>query len=66
MRYVEFMESKGGREIANNALDRSTLIFLKVFSSYIYINNFFFSSISSTLILFVNIVLILPIGFRIN
>ncbi|KAM3748551.1 hypothetical protein ACB098_05G117700 [Castanea mollissima] len=29
MRYVEFMESKGGREIANNALDRLTLIFLK-------------------------------------
>ncbi|XP_050290159.1 pre-mRNA-processing factor 39-2-like [Quercus robur] len=29
MHYVEFMESKGGREITNNALDRSTLIFLK-------------------------------------
>lgn len=30
MRYVEFMEIKGGREIANFALDRSTKIFLKV------------------------------------
>ncbi|XP_062162711.1 pre-mRNA-processing factor 39-2 isoform X3 [Alnus glutinosa] len=29
MRYVKFMESKGGREIANHAMDRSTLIFLK-------------------------------------
>ncbi|XP_048230542.1 pre-mRNA-processing factor 39-2 isoform X3 [Ricinus communis] len=29
MRYVEFMESKGGREIANLALDRATQIFLK-------------------------------------
>lgn len=29
MRYVEFMEIKGGREIANFALDRSTKIFLK-------------------------------------
>eukprot|EP00257_Ricinus_communis_P016717 XP_015574974.1 pre-mRNA-processing factor 39 isoform X2 [Ricinus communis] len=31
MRYVEFMESKGGREIANLALDRATQIFLKVY-----------------------------------
>ncbi|PSS02958.1 Pre-mRNA-processing factor like [Actinidia chinensis var. chinensis] len=29
MRYVEFMETKGGREIANFALDRATKIFLK-------------------------------------
>uniref|UniRef100_A0A2P2L1A7 Pre-mRNA-processing factor 39 n=1 Tax=Rhizophora mucronata TaxID=61149 RepID=A0A2P2L1A7_RHIMU len=29
MRYVEFMESKGGREIANFALDRATRTFLK-------------------------------------
>lgn len=30
MRYVEFMESKGGREIAKFALERSTRVFLKV------------------------------------
>lgn len=30
MRYVEFMETKGGREIANYALNRATQIFLKV------------------------------------
>ncbi|CAL5411669.1 unnamed protein product [Camellia sinensis] len=29
MRYVEFMETKGGRELANFALDRATKIFLK-------------------------------------
>ncbi|XP_052202218.1 pre-mRNA-processing factor 39-2 isoform X2 [Diospyros lotus] len=29
MRYVEFMEIKGGRELANHALDRATKIFLK-------------------------------------
>ncbi|XP_059669215.1 pre-mRNA-processing factor 39-2 isoform X2 [Cornus florida] len=29
MRYVEFMETKGGREVANFALDRATQIFLK-------------------------------------
>ncbi|KAH9749290.1 tetratricopeptide repeat (TPR)-like superfamily protein [Citrus sinensis] len=29
MRYVDFMESKGGREIASYALDRATQIFLK-------------------------------------
>ncbi|KAF3449858.1 hypothetical protein FNV43_RR05937 [Rhamnella rubrinervis] len=29
IRYVEFMESKGGREIANYALDRATQTFLK-------------------------------------
>ncbi|XP_023758120.1 pre-mRNA-processing factor 39-2 isoform X2 [Lactuca sativa] len=29
MRYVEFMESKGGREIAKFALERSTRVFLK-------------------------------------
>ncbi|KAL6991384.1 hypothetical protein U1Q18_009497 [Sarracenia purpurea var. burkii] len=29
MRYVEFMETKGGREIANFALDRATKIFVK-------------------------------------
>ncbi|KAG7963586.1 hypothetical protein I3843_09G125000 [Carya illinoinensis] len=29
MRYVEFMETKGGREIANHAMDRATLNFLK-------------------------------------
>ncbi|PIN01252.1 mRNA processing protein [Handroanthus impetiginosus] len=29
MRYVEFVESKGGRELAVSALDRSTQIFLK-------------------------------------
>ncbi|KAK4421109.1 Pre-processing factor 39 [Sesamum alatum] len=29
MRYVEFLESKGGRELANSALDRATQIFLK-------------------------------------
>lgn len=31
MRYVEFMEINGGREIANYALDRATQIFMKVF-----------------------------------
>lgn len=31
MRYVDFMEINGGREIANYALDRATQIFLKVF-----------------------------------
>lgn len=30
MRYVEFMESKGGRELANFALERATQVFLKV------------------------------------
>ncbi|KAH7839009.1 hypothetical protein Vadar_033672 [Vaccinium darrowii] len=29
MRYVEFMETKGGRELANFALDRATEVFLK-------------------------------------
>ncbi|KAK4386505.1 Pre-processing factor 39 [Sesamum angolense] len=29
MRYVEFLESKGGCELANSALDRATQIFLK-------------------------------------
>ncbi|GMN43372.1 hypothetical protein TIFTF001_012560 [Ficus carica] len=29
MRYVDFMETKGGREIANYALDRATQVFLK-------------------------------------
>lgn len=29
MRYVEYVESKGGREIANDALERATRIFLK-------------------------------------
>ncbi|KAK9056019.1 hypothetical protein SSX86_027106 [Deinandra increscens subsp. villosa] len=29
MRYVEFMESKGGRELANFALERTTQVFLK-------------------------------------
>ncbi|KVH87043.1 RNA-processing protein, HAT helix [Cynara cardunculus var. scolymus] len=29
MRYVEFIESKGGREIANFALERATQVFLK-------------------------------------
>ncbi|XP_050231299.1 pre-mRNA-processing factor 39-2 isoform X2 [Mercurialis annua] len=29
MRYVDFMDSKGGREIANYSLDRATQIFLK-------------------------------------
>ncbi|XP_058196087.1 pre-mRNA-processing factor 39-2 isoform X3 [Rhododendron vialii] len=29
MRYVEFMEAKGGRELANFALDRATEVFLK-------------------------------------
>ncbi|KAJ7968852.1 putative Pre-mRNA-processing factor 39 [Quillaja saponaria] len=29
MRYVDFMEAKGGRELANYALDRATEIFLK-------------------------------------
>ncbi|KAA8514990.1 hypothetical protein F0562_018222 [Nyssa sinensis] len=29
MRYVDFMETKGGRELANFALDRATKIFLK-------------------------------------
>ncbi|KAI3741511.1 hypothetical protein L1987_59185 [Smallanthus sonchifolius] len=29
MRYVEFMESKGGRELANFALERATQVFLK-------------------------------------
>ncbi|XP_027089219.2 uncharacterized protein [Coffea arabica] len=31
MRYVEFMESKGGRELANSALQRATQVFLKFF-----------------------------------
>lgn len=31
MRYVEFMETKGGREIAMFALERATEIFLKVY-----------------------------------
>jgi len=30
MRYVDFMEAKGGREIANYSLDRATEIHLKV------------------------------------
>lgn len=30
MRYVNYAESKGGREIATDALERATLIFLKV------------------------------------
>ena len=30
MRYVDFMESKGGKEIANDALVRATNTFLKV------------------------------------
>lgn len=30
MRYVEFMETKGGRELANFALERATQIFLEV------------------------------------
>ncbi|KAL3520191.1 hypothetical protein ACH5RR_018340 [Cinchona calisaya] len=29
MRYVEFMESKGGRELAKSALERATQVFLK-------------------------------------
>ena len=32
MRYVDFVDSKGGREIALDALERATLIFLKVWS----------------------------------
>lgn len=31
MRYVDFMEINGGREIANYSLDRATQIFVKVF-----------------------------------
>lgn len=31
MRYVEFMETKGGRELAMFALERATEIFLKVY-----------------------------------
>lgn len=31
MRYVEFVETNGGRELANFALDRATKIFLKVY-----------------------------------
>ena len=34
MRCVDFMEAKGGREIANYSLDRATEIHLKV-SSYL-------------------------------
>ncbi|KAJ1426198.1 Tetratricopeptide-like helical domain superfamily [Sesbania bispinosa] len=30
MRYVDFMETKGGREIANHSLDRATEIYLKL------------------------------------
>lgn len=30
MRYVELMETKGGRELANFALERATLTFLEV------------------------------------
>lgn len=30
MRYVEFLESKGGRELTTSALARATQIFLKV------------------------------------
>lgn len=33
IRYVEFMESKGGRELATFALERATKIFLKVTDS---------------------------------
>lgn len=32
MRYVDFVDSKGGREIALDALERATHIFLKVWS----------------------------------
>lgn len=30
MRYVEFMETKGGRELSNFALERATQIFVEV------------------------------------
>lgn len=46
MRYVDFMESKGGREIASYALDRATQIFLKVFS--FTITAFFFLPFQET------------------
>jgi hypothetical protein len=32
MRYADFMETKGGREIANYSLDRATKVYLKVSS----------------------------------
>ncbi|KAL9275886.1 Pre-mRNA-processing factor 39-2-like protein [Drosera capensis] len=38
MRYVEFVEAKGGREIANDALGRATHVFLKWFSAIHLIN----------------------------
>ncbi|GAB2224798.1 hypothetical protein Drorol1_Dr00005575 [Drosera rotundifolia] len=38
MRYVEFVEAKGGREIANDALGRATQVFLKWLSAIHLIN----------------------------
>ncbi|GAB2299090.1 hypothetical protein Dimus_033161 [Dionaea muscipula] len=48
MRYVEYVEAKGGRELANDALERATQIFLKCVPAIHLINAGFKEQIGET------------------